>query len=217
MYCNNCRCEYVGWKGKCPQCRNYLIDEPPPVIKQRGEQLTYEALVETIENCEGNLSIELNCIEVFKERKWSFPYFGYGYAWTKSMQGSYQNLIAHLNTTEVGRSKKNRFPYLGYGFAWEARMEGDIAGNPLTLKSSKVNRDTKIRFPYKGFGFAWTQEMNGNCGEQIQLSFQTTEVMRRMGWRFPYFGFGYAWISKGVLSLTILERTSSEVANFQYA
>lgn len=210
MYCANCRCDYVNWRGRCPKCRGQLSDEPLPKIWGSGPTMPYASLVELVEDSGRQLSIELDCLEVCRERKWVFPYFGHGYAWTKRMQGGYKELEVQLRTEEVGRARKTRFPYMGYGFAWEATMLGNISGNPVSLTASKVQREMKRSFPYKAHGLAWTEKMSGECGDRLKLELQTSEVVKRRAWRFPYFGFGYAWISKAELILAVVEDIETE-------
>jgi hypothetical protein len=56
---------------------------------------------------------------VEREKKWVFPYFGIGRAWTQEMTGGDgQKLRLSFETTEVGRSRRLRFPYRGCGFGW---------------------------------------------------------------------------------------------------
>ena len=67
----------------------------------------------------GGNEVTLTATKVEMERKWRFPYLGYGYAWTQEMSGNCGNqLRAEFVTTEVGREKKWSFPYRGYGYAW---------------------------------------------------------------------------------------------------
>ena len=54
------------------------------------------------------------------KRAWSFPYYGYGYAWTEELTGECgDQLSAHLRITDVGRDRRQSFPYVGFGYAWE--------------------------------------------------------------------------------------------------
>jgi hypothetical protein len=68
--------------------------------------------------------------KVEMERKWLFPYMGYGYAWIQKMSGECGKILrVDLLTTDVGKEKKWQFPYQGYGYAW-----ADKAILTLTLR-----------------------------------------------------------------------------------
>ena len=86
MYCPNCRCEYEGWIGNCPDCRTPLLAEPPHVQEISSKPISYEALVDLVRENGGELSIDLSTTDVGMQKKWGFPYFGYRYAWVKRMQ-----------------------------------------------------------------------------------------------------------------------------------
>jgi hypothetical protein len=78
----------------------------------------------------GGNETALTARKVRRERKWSFPYFGYGYAWTEEMQGTCgDQLEIDLVTTEIGKRKIQRFPWRGFGLSW-------IRESMLTLKVS---------------------------------------------------------------------------------
>ena len=205
MYCSNCRCEFEGWVGNCPDCRTPLLDESPHIQEISSNIMSYEALVDLVRENGGQLSIELSTTDVGMQKKWSFPYFGYRFAWVKRMQGVNNGVSVDLLTTDVGTEIRRRFPYLGYGFAWGKRMEGDIGGNTITLMATKVRQERKWRFPYSGYGYAWTEELCGECGVQLNATLLATEVGRKKGWRFPYLGYGSAWAKKGELTLTLME------------
>jgi hypothetical protein len=205
LYCAQCRCEFEGWTVKCPVCGNALVEEAPPATGAMGEAIPYDALVDLVRTNGGQLSIEMSTIEVERDRKQSFPYRGYGRAWAKRLQGSFEKIWAYLTTVEVGRDRTHRFPYQGYGFAWESEMRGTIGGTAVTLKASKVSRKMKWAFPYRGFGYAWTERLSGECGDRLQVELVTTDVGKHRERRFPYFGYGYAWANRGTLTLTLKE------------
>jgi hypothetical protein len=78
----------------------------------------------------GGNATALTASKVRRERKWGFPYFGFGYAWTEEMQGICGDQIKiDLVTTEIGKRIVRRFPYLGFGLSW-------IKEGMLTLKVS---------------------------------------------------------------------------------
>jgi hypothetical protein len=205
MFCPECRCEFVGWTGKCPNCNTPLVEESPTVPGIAGKRVSYEALVDLVRENGGQLGIDLSTSEVRRERKWRFPWLGYGRAWAKRMQGAFEDMLVDLMTTEVGRDRGWTFPYLGYGFGWARRVQGSIGGNEVVLTAAKVGTEKKWGFPYFGYGYAWTQEMSGECGAQLAVGLTTTDVRRHRKWSLPYFGYGFAWANRGILTLTLRE------------
>jgi len=156
MFCPECRCEFIGWAGECPECKTPLVEESPVVPGTSGKRIPYEALVDLVREHGGQARIDLSTTEVGKERKWRFPWIGYGRAWAKRMQGACNDILVDLMTTEVGRGRRWRFPYLGYGFGWAKRIQGNVGGNEVVLTAKKVGMERKWGFPYLGYGFAWT-------------------------------------------------------------
>lgn len=207
MYCPNCRCEFDGWVGRCPECKTplILINQPTHVPEVSGNPISYEALVDLVKENGGQLSVDLSTTDVGIQKKRGFPYFGYKYAWVKRMQGANNGVSVDLLTTDVGIEKRRRFPLLGYGYAWRKRMEGSIAGNTITLMATKVRKERKWSFPYSGYGYAWTQELSGECGSKFTVTLLSKDVGRKKGWGFPYFGYGSAWTKKGTLTLKLTE------------
>lgn len=203
MYCPNCQCEFDGWKFRCPQCRSALLEEPPPIVANTHQHLTYPELIEYVRSNGGEVRINLFASAVKRERKWRLPYLGYGYAWTEKLRGELDEIAVELETREEGRSREWSFPYFGYGYAWIKYMQGIVSGNQLSLTVRKVRKERKQRFPYRGYGFAWTDELEGSCGNQLNAYLQITEVSRKMGWIFPYFGYGFAWEKLGTLRLVM--------------
>jgi hypothetical protein len=203
MFCPECSCEYVGWTGKCPICKTTLIEAKPEGFDQVSQAIAYDDLLSLIEEKGGQLKIDLSTASIEKERKWTFPYFGFGYAWSTKMVGRLDDLLVELITVEVGKNRSRKFPYNGYGFAWEKRILGTVGGNEIALDTTKVSREKKWRFPYMGYGRAWTEEMAGECGDRLKLHLMTTEVGRSGEWRFPYRAYGFAWIRKAVLTFTL--------------
>lgn len=202
MYCPTCQCEFVGWSSKCPQCQSHMVQEVPSISRPPDRPISYEALVELVRNEKGRLRLELATTEVGRRRGRSFPYFGYGYAWAKGVQGHHDDLLIDLDTTEVGRQRTWRFPYNGRGLAWVREMEGNVAGNGLSLAATRVVREETWSFPYFGYGYAWTEEMVGSCGEQLRARVRITEVGRDREQCFPWRGYGFAWERRGILVLT---------------
>ena len=207
MFCPQCRCEFVGWTDKCPDCHISLVEELPPIPEAADESISYEALVDLIRENGGQLKIDLSTTDVGMRRKGGFPYLGYKFAWAKRMQGDLKGNVVDLTTTRVGREKKWSFPYQGHGYAWTKRMEGHVGGNPLTLTANKVGREKRSSFPYRGYGFAWAQELTGECGDRLRVDLLVTDVGRKKGWSFPYSGYGSAWANEGVLTLTLNEQS----------
>ena len=202
MYCPECRCEFIGWTARCPTCKTPLVEQAPPVPTATERPVSHEALVDLVRENGGQLSIDVSTTDVGSKRTWSFPYFGYGLAWAKRMQGVLDDVLVDLQTTEVGGEKGRGFPYVGYRYAWASRMQGHVGGNEVTLAVTKVAKEKRRSFPYFGYGFAWTQEMSGGCGDQLRVVLSSTDVGRRRARRFPYRGFGYAWANKATLTLT---------------
>ena len=155
MYCSTCECEFNGWTGNCPNCKNPLLDGKPPSPSISDESITYETLVNIVRDNGGTLDIDLNGIEVGKTKSMRFPWLGYGYAWTKRMQGSREGIKVDLNTSDVGKDRKWNFPYQGLGYAWRQELQGRIAGNKATLTSTKVTRNKRWSFPYFDYAFFW--------------------------------------------------------------
>jgi hypothetical protein len=205
MFCPNCECEYVGWRVRCPVCRSSLIEELPSEPEAARETMPYDRLVDLIRANGGKLQIEVTATEVGMEKSWSFPYFAYGFAWAKRMQGAYEGITVDLRCNDVRKVKEQRFPYLGYGFAWVNSMQGTIGGCKVSLTAKKVVREKKWSFPYFAYGFAWTEMMSGACGEQLKADLVITEVGKKRQLRFAYLGYGFAWEKKGTLTLALHE------------
>jgi hypothetical protein len=202
MYCSTCECEFEGWIGKCPNCKNPLLEEVPPFLKSNDETASYESLVEILRENGGAFDIDLVTIEVAKSKSTLFPWLGYGYAWAKRMRGARKGITADFTVSEIAKVRRYAFPYQGHGYAWRKELQGSIAGNEAILKAKKVTRKRSWGFPYFGYGYAWTEQMAGKCGEDVVIELNTTEVGKNRSWLFPYFGFGYAWVKQGILSLT---------------
>ncbi len=205
MFCPHCRTEFVGWRGKCPDCKILLVDAVPPEPGSVEKTLSYNDLVDLVKKSNGQMSIELIPAEVERQKKWNFPYLGRGYAWVKRLRGASDGVAVELTTTETGRQRKWTFPYFGFGFAWEKTMQGSIAGNNLTLTAKKVSRNQKWEFPWAGYGFAWTEELAGECGADLTVCLTITDVNRKKSLEFPYLGYGFAWARRGDLKLKVIE------------
>ncbi|MCJ7658923.1 MAG: hypothetical protein MUO67_07215 [Anaerolineales bacterium] len=205
MLCPQCRTEFIGWRGKCPDCKVLLVDQLSPELGSVEKTLPYNDLVDLVKKNSGQISIDLIPAEVERQKKWGFPFLGYGYAWVKRLRGVSNGFLVELTTTETGRQKKWSFPYFAFGFAWEKTMQGSIAGNELTLTATKVSRKRKWDFPWVGFGFAWTEEMTGECGADLTVRLTITDVNKKRSRDFLYFGYGYAWAGRGDLELKLIE------------
>jgi len=203
MFCSSCNCEFEGWSGRCPNCKEPLVEGVVQPAEGDAHSVSYQSLVDKVKANGGQLQIPLTTTAVSMERKWSFPYFGLGSAWAKRMQGSSKEVSIDLQAVDVGKDKKYGFPYQGFRFAWVKEMGGTIGGNATALTASKVRRERKWGFPYFGFGYAWTEEMQGTCGDQIEIDLVTTEIGKRIVRRFPYLGFGLSWIKEGMLTLKV--------------
>jgi hypothetical protein len=204
MYCTTCNCEYNGWSGKCPSCKQPLLDDKPAAQIQSKSNIEYRSLVELIEENGAALDIDLCADQVTRNKTTRFPWLGFGYAWTQSMLGEHQAITVELITTEVGKDRKWSFPYQGHGHAWQQEMQGWIAGNQCSVQATEVKRSRTWRFPYTGYGYAWTEQMHGECGDQIHLTMSASKVSKKRGWVFPYFGYGYAWVDKYWLALELV-------------
>lgn len=117
--------------GQVPECGTRLLSEAPAAAGLADRPISYEALVGLVREGGGELTIELSTTEIGRERRWSFPYFGYGRAWVKSMEGGAHGILVKLRTTEAGRGRERRFPFRGYGLAWAKRVAGHIGGNEV--------------------------------------------------------------------------------------
>ena len=196
MFCPTCICEFAGWTGKCPNCGTLLVPERQPIYRTQGTAISYKALIDVVKENEGKLIIEISTTEVGMEKKWSFPYFGYGFAWAARMHGSLNDIVIDLTASDIGKEKKAMFPWLGLGYAWVKTMHGSIGGNEVILDVKKVDMKKSWVF-YFGFGFAWTQEMSGKCGDRLIIDIVTTEVGRKKEWGFLWRGYGFTWAKKG--------------------
>ena len=203
MFCPACRCEFSGWTGKCPDCGTLLVSEGHAVASTQGTALSYNELIDLVKKNGGKLIIDVSTTEVGIEKKWSFPYFGYGYAWSAGMYGSYNDIAVDLTASDIGKVKKMIIPWFGYGYAWVKTMHGSIGGNEVILHVKKVNTNKSWFFKF-GFGFAWTQEMSGKCGDRLNVEIVTTEVGRKKEFGFPWRGYGYAWAKKGKMTLSLI-------------
>lgn len=203
MFCPQCKTDFVGWRGKCPNCKVLLVDELPPELGTVEKSLSYNNLVDLVKKNNGRISIDLSATEVERQKKWGFPYLGYGYAWVKRFQGNSNGILVDLITTETGRQWKWGFPYFAFGFAWEKTVQGSIAANALTLNAKKVSRKRYWNFPYLGYGYAWTEEMTGECGDELIAILTITDIKRKKDWGFPYLGYGFAWAKGACLELSL--------------
>ncbi|MBU8933193.1 MAG: hypothetical protein KOO62_04220 [candidate division Zixibacteria bacterium] len=204
MFCPECKCEFIGWKAKCPACKTPLVEKFLPRYQPQGKTIAYDDLVALVREAGGRLDIELTATEVGKARKFRFPYVGYGFAWAKRMAGNKNDMSIELWTSEVGTDRSWSFFYFGHGFAWARRMQGYVGGNEIDLVVTEVAREKKWHFPFRGYGYAWTMEMSGECGERLRAKFVTTKTGRERDYGFPYQGYGYAWADKAVVALTLV-------------
>lgn len=202
MYCKNCDCEYSGWTGSCPTCKQPLTEGATKEYFRTNGHIEYDSLVEMIEENGGSIDVEMEASQVSRKKSTRFPWLGFGYAWTQIMHGQEEDIHVDFITTEVGKDRSWSFPYRGHGYAWEQEMQGWIAGNQCTVSATDVSRKKSWTFPYSGYGYAWTEKMEGNCGDDIRVTLKASKVSRSRRWRFPYFGFGYAWVDAYQLSLT---------------
>jgi hypothetical protein len=205
VYCPKCKCDFVGWAGKCPCDGTTLVEPSPPPDRPRHAAASYETIIDLIRENGGSYEIELRTAEVGRERNMSFPYRGYGFAWAKKMVGEIEGIPVELYIDEIGRSKDQGFPYQGYGFAWEKQMRGWVGSHEISLTATKVTREKKHLFPYRGHGYSWAAELTGDCGKSIQAKMRAVEVGRDRDWFFFYFGFGYSWISRATLVLSLAD------------
>jgi hypothetical protein len=202
MYCPNCECEYIGWIVRCPVCRSVLIEGLPSEPETVEPTMSYGQLVDLVGAKGGKLQIEVAATEVGMEKDWGFPFFAFGFAWAKRMQGACDGISVDLRCSDVKKEKELRFPYLGYGFAWVNSLQGTINGTEVFLAAKKVVREKKWRFPYFAYGFAWTEMMSGTCGEKLKADLVITEVGKKWQQRYLYLGYGFAWEKKGMLTLS---------------
>lgn len=204
MYCSSCACEFEGWSGRCPNCKSDLVEGGSPKAESNGEDVSYQGLVDAIQERGGSLEIDLTAVEVCKSKTTRFPWMGYGYAWVKRMWGERQGITADFVAIDIGKERRFSFPYRGHGYAWRKEMDGKLAGHNARLIATKVTKQRRWSFPYFGYGYAWTELMTGNCGEEIELELITMGVGKNRRIRFPYFGFGYAWVKEAKLRATLV-------------
>lgn len=210
MYCTTCECEFQGWTGRCPNCKSQLVERGLPEEESHSGDVSYQWLVDKIQEEGGSIEIELATVEVSKSNATRFPWLGYGYAWVKRMRGASKGITADFIAIDIGKDRKFSFPYRGHGYAWRKEMDGKLAGHNARLIAKKVTRERRWSFPYFGYGYAWTELMTGNCGEQIDLKLITTDIGKNRRIRFPYFGFGYAWAKISKLTVTLVPKLLAE-------
>lgn len=206
MYCTTCNCEFEGWFGNCPQCKNPLQELKPFQVETPGERLDYDSLVEMLEGTGAGLEISLTACQVVRKKAKRFPWRAYGYAWTQKMKGTNDRISVEMQTTEVVKKRETTFLYRGHGYAWEQEVHGQISGNPFNLQATEVRRKRTFSFPYTGYGYAWTEEMRGKCGDRIQVVVRATKVNKKRRSVFPYFGYGFAWVEESLLTLNLLAK-----------
>ena len=169
MYCAQCDCRFSRWSGRCPVCGSGMVDEAPSQPERPRRDVTYAELVQLTADAGGKLTIPLSATDVAIEKKWRFPYDGYGYAWVKRLQGVQGDLSVDLRTTDAGRKREHTFPYLAFGFAWAREMQGTVGKAPVTVTARDVQSRKSRHFPWLGRGFAWTSEWSGACGAELQV------------------------------------------------
>lgn len=200
MYCPNCDCNYIGAIASCPICGIHLLSEPPGAEPDQVI-ISYEELVQRVKKNYGKIEIALAACEVGMRRSYGFPYFGFGFAWTKRMQGKADGIQVNLNAREIIFRRRRQFPFRGFGFAWVNRFDGMLNGNEFSLVATNIAREKKWNFPYFGYGYAWTEELHGECGEELSLTCLITGVGRKHQSRFPWLGYGYAWEKDAILTV----------------
>jgi hypothetical protein len=205
MYCPKCKCDFAGWTGKCPTDGAKLAEPSPLPDEPTHAAMPYETVVDLIRDNGGSYEIELRTIGVGREKKMSFPYLGYGFAWAKRMCGESNGIAVDLHIYEIGRDRDTGFPYQGYGYGWGKQMRGWVGGHEISLTATKVTREKKHLFPYRGHGYSWAAELSGECGKSIQAKMRAVEVDRDRNWFLFYFGFGYAWIRRATLILSLVD------------
>ncbi len=204
MYCNTCHCEFAGWRTKCPVCRQELSPKVSDSQQLPGRVISQDKLVELIKTAGGQLTIDVISTDVGKYRKSYFPGFGFGYAWSKSMQGLVNgDIVVDLKTTSVGQDKSWNILCFGFGYAWIQKMGGSIGGLPFELKTIKIGKDRQFNILGFGYGFAWAAEMTGMIGHDIDVHLKVTEVSRHKEFIILKLGYGYAWERKAQLTLSL--------------
>ena len=96
MFCTSCKCEFEGWSGRCPNCREPLVEDAVLFAEGDAHPVSYKALVDILKASDGQLQVPLTTTAVGMERKWSFPYFGFGAAWAKRMQSASKEVSIDL-------------------------------------------------------------------------------------------------------------------------
>ena len=202
MYCPECSCGFSRWSGRCSVCGTALVEHAPPELAVVPAPVPYDELVAMTTAAGGRLTVPLSATDVAVERKWRFPYSGFGYAWVKRLQGVEGVVSVDLRTTDVGRKRAHRFPYFAFGYAWAREMQGTVGDTEITVTAREVESRRSRRFPWLGRGYAWTSEWFGTCGADLQVSVSTTDVALKRASGFPYRGYGLAWARSAVLTLS---------------
>lgn len=166
--------------------------------------MTYASLLEMVKANQGRIVVNLEAVEVGREKKSNFPRFGFGFGWTKKMRGSYNGTFpVELETTARGQCQKRNILGMGYGFAWAKEMRGQIGDMEFDLTAIKVIKKKEKNILAAGYGFAWVEQMTGEIGNGIKLRFTTTSVGKEKNTGFPGFGYGYGWSDKAELAISI--------------
>jgi len=204
MYCNTCHCEFGGWKTRCPVCQQILSLKVIAPGQFSGKSISQAELIDLIQAAGGELTIDLISTSVDKFRKSYIIGFGFGYAWSRSMQGILNNEIAvDLKTTSVGQDKTWNIFCFGFGYAWIQKMSGTIGGLSLNLETVKIGKDRQFNILGFGYGFAWAAEMTGTIGNEISACLKVTDVSRCKEFIILKLGYGYAWEHKAQLTLSL--------------
>lgn len=116
-----------------------------------------QAWAQRLVSVSGDLAVDLRATDVGRHRQSRLLfYIGYGFAWTRRLEGTIAGQPAWLDASRVEMERKTRFPYRGYGFAWTQEMSGRCGERlALALEATDVARRMRYEFPYQGFGYAW--------------------------------------------------------------
>jgi hypothetical protein len=192
---------YPDFIRECPPCAAELRSGTPLPRDPRCDGKSLRELLGVLDARGGQVDVSLRATVVARCHRYTFPYFGFGFAWAHHMTGTSEDLPVFLRAGEIGMERRWSFPYLGRGFAWIEHMTARAGDCEFPLHATRVQRESRWRFPYQGYGYAWTAEMEGSIEDTVRALLIVSSVARRRELRFPYRGHGYAWEDAAVLHL----------------
>jgi len=105
------------------------------------------------------VSIDLQAVDVGRDKKSGFPWRGFSFAWVNEMGGTIGGNATALTAGKVHRERKWSFPYFGFGYAWTEEMHGTCGDQlEIDLVTTEISKKNEQRLPWHGFGLSWIKE-----------------------------------------------------------